>query len=213
MLYSALFIAEILFLFFLSKRLQLAIFRGVFRVVKQRRPTIIIFSFLFLPGTFIHEVSHLLASLVLFVRFGKLELIPEELEGGGLKMGSLEVAKTDPIRRLLIGAAPMFTGTAIILAVIYFIYTNSLMTSFAPLLLAVYTVFEIGNTMFSSRKDMEGSLLFVVLMASITIAFYLLGVRISFTIPHFEEFIKMADAFLVVPIIIDVMALLLLTNI
>lgn len=166
-----------------------------------------------MPGTFIHEVSHLLASLVLLVPFGKLELIPEELPEGGLKMGSLEVAKTDPVRRLLIGAAPTFVGTAIIFSVIYFIYSKALMTSILPLLFAVYVVFEIGNTMFSSRKDMEGSLLFVVLMTSIMIAFYLLGVRINLTIPHFDEFIKMADAFLVVPIVIDFMVYFLVTSV
>jgi hypothetical protein len=70
-----------------------------------------IFSLMFLPGVFLHEISHYLMALVLRVRTGRFSLVPQPLENGRLRMGYVETARTDIVRDALIGAAPLLFGS------------------------------------------------------------------------------------------------------
>jgi len=76
--------------------------------------TIVIFSLLFLPGVFLHELSHYLMAKVLRVPTGRFTIIPRVVGDGTLVMGSVEVAQVDFIRNTLIGAAPLLTGGALV---------------------------------------------------------------------------------------------------
>lgn len=113
MIYLAIFILEIIFLFSLSKNLKGKLFRFFLKVTKNKKWTVILYSLVFLPGTFIHEVSHFLVSLFLLVPVGQMNLIPK-LEGEKLELGSVPTAKTDIIRGTLIGIAPLIFGVALI---------------------------------------------------------------------------------------------------
>ena len=197
---------ETLILYLLARRTTSKIFNLIFRLTKKHKLTTCLFALLFLPGTFVHEMSHFLFALFLLVPVGQIELMPEFQENG-IKMGSVPIGKTDLVRRSLIGVAPIILGLAIILGSIFFIYQHLMLNSILALVIIGYLSFEVGNTMFSSKKDLEGIIPFLVILALFTVVLYLLGVRINLEIN--SQIFKLADLFLLVPIAIDCLVLLL----
>lgn len=83
-------------------------------LTRNSQLTIGLFSILFLPGVFLHELSHYLTAKLLNVRTGSFSLIPRSLPDGRLLMGYVETAHTDIIRDSLIGIAPLVTGSLFI---------------------------------------------------------------------------------------------------
>jgi len=148
------FLFQLLVLFVMSVYLTRFLSRILSVIFKSHTLTIHILSFVFLPGVIVHELSHLLLANILLVPTGEIEFMPE-VRGGSVKMGSVAIAKTDPLRRFLIGVAPILGGLFILF--IAFWYLGSLIFPWAKILL-LYIVFEVSNTMFSSRKDMEGAI-------------------------------------------------------
>lgn len=178
--------------------------------------TISLIAFLFLPGTIIHELAHAFSAGLLGVHVGEIEFVPK-VHGDSVKLGSVQIAQTDPIRRFLIGAAPFFAGTAIMLGLIFFAVQNHLFDNYFLVILIAIAVFEIGNTMFSSKKDMEGALELLGTLALLVLIFYLLGVRLpSFnpdtflSQPFIKEVFQRGSLFLLFPLAIDVLIVLLL---
>ena len=95
----------------LFQRLLHTELQKVFLLITRRTEiTIVIFSILFLPGVFLHEVSHYIMAVILRVKTGRFSLIPQNLGNGKLRMGYIETAKTDFFRDALIGIAPLLTG-------------------------------------------------------------------------------------------------------
>ena len=76
--------------------------------------------YLFFIGTVVHELSHLLTSLALFVRVGKINLFgpKHDKKEGGYTLGYVEHERTDPFRGTLIGLAPIF-GSALFTYIIF----------------------------------------------------------------------------------------------
>jgi len=153
---------------------------------------------------------------ILFVGVMHMEFIPK-IEGGGVKLGSVQVAKTDPVRRLLIGMAPFLVGAGILLGVLFFAATNNLFTNYIFPTLLIYVVFEVGNTMFSSKKDMEGALELLLSIIVLITLFYFLGFRIPssrpevfFANPIVSEVFQKGALFLLAPLGIDLLAIALL---
>lgn len=70
-----------------------------------------IFSFIFLPGVFLHELSHFLMAKILRVPTGRFSVFPRPLPDGRLQLGYVETAQADIVRDSLIGAAPLIFGT------------------------------------------------------------------------------------------------------
>ncbi len=190
-IYLILLIIEVFILYLLMRRATSKIFNLIYRLIKNKNLTTYIFAIIFLPGTFIHEMSHFLVALFLLVPVGQIELMPK-FEEREIKMGSVPVGKTDPIRRTLIGIAPIILGMIII-----FVST--------PLSIAwyfhAYIAFEVGNSMFSSKKDLEGVLSVFIVLAIIFGILYYLGLRVNINID--PQIFKMADLYLLVPIGID----------
>jgi hypothetical protein len=73
-----------------------------------------IFSLIFLPGVFLHELSHYLMAKSLRVPTGRFSVIPQPLPDGRLMLGYVETAKSDILRDSLIGAAPLIAGTVFV---------------------------------------------------------------------------------------------------
>jgi hypothetical protein len=216
MIYLVLLILEILILYFLSRRVVKAVYRLFYKVTKRKNWTMYLFAVLFWPGTFIHEMSHFMAALFLLVPVGKLVLLPDIEEKGGTKLGSVAIAKTDPIRRFIIGIAPLVFGIAIIFTLVYFVSMNQFIDTWWGYLLAGFVIFQIANSMFASKKDLEGAIVLFVLLLVILLILILLGVDVSafFTNLKFNtkllKIFQKANLFLLVPIIIDTVFLLLL---
>lgn len=130
-----------------------------------------------LPGVIVHELSHLLVANMLFVHTGEVEFFPQ-IQRDHVKLGSVAIAKTDPLRRFAIGVAPLVVGLGIIFSLFWLF--PSVVTAFSFwTVLFYYGIFEIGNTMFSSRKDLEGAIGLLILLLFLAGGFYLLGLRIS----------------------------------
>jgi hypothetical protein len=118
---------------------------------------------------------------ITFVHTGYMEFFPE-LHGDGLKLGSVQVAKSDPLRRFLIGVAPVIVGSIILFSGLYF-FTDYLafdlifqsLQNFLILMGALYLTFVISNTMFSSRKDMEGALALGIFFAFVLTIIFVAG--------------------------------------
>lgn len=127
-------------------------------------------ALLFLPGTIIHELAHVLTAGVLLVHVGEVEFMPRQTEEG-IKLGSAQIGQTDFIRRAIIGFAPVLLGLGIILGTSFFL------SSWWSVIIVLFVLFEVGNTMFSSSKDVEGTAAFLVIFSSLFLAFYFLGIR------------------------------------
>jgi hypothetical protein len=80
-------------------------------VTRNRQLAIALFSILFFPGVFLHELSHFLMAKLLGARTGKVSLIPAALPDGRLQLGYVEVARVDIVRDSLIGLAPLIAGS------------------------------------------------------------------------------------------------------
>ncbi|HEY9076735.1 MAG TPA: hypothetical protein VIO61_09380 [Anaerolineaceae bacterium] len=72
--------------------------------------SLIIFSLLFFPGVFLHELSHFLMAKLLGVKTGRVSLFPKPTRDGKLQLGFVETARTDFLRDAMIGTAPLITG-------------------------------------------------------------------------------------------------------
>ncbi len=171
MIFWALFAAEFLILFLTSKFIFSALFIFSYRLFKKSDRAAIPIFILFLPGVVLHELAHMLVAEALFVKTYGLEISPK-IEHGNFRMGSVEIRKTDIVRSFLIGAAPVVVGMIIIFSVLFyylnFLHPDIIFSSFFDVLKTggvIYIVFFITNTMFSSKKDMEGSVFLVLLVA------------------------------------------------
>jgi hypothetical protein len=80
-------------------------------ITRNPKLAILFFSLVFLPGVFLHELSHFLSAKLLRVRTGRFSIFPKDLEDGRLQLGFVEIAETDPVRESLIGAAPLLAGS------------------------------------------------------------------------------------------------------
>jgi hypothetical protein len=206
-MFLLLFIAEFVLLFFLARYLIHSLAKVFFRITKSEKLTVAILSYLFLPGTIIHELSHLLAAGLLFVSAGDMELTPKIIEGG-VKMGSVQIEKTDLLRRAVIGVAPVLIGMIIIFGTLIYLQTLNPI-NIGIYLVAFLLIFEVGNTLFSSKKDLEGTLEFLITSAILITAVFIIKPEIAQQVIVFFQkrevvnFFQNADLFLMTPILID----------
>jgi len=198
-------------LFALSRWVTRLLSRLLQRIFHHEATVIYILSFTFLPGVILHELSHLLVANILFVPTGEIEFLPE-VRGSEVKMGSVAIAHTDPLRRFLVGVAPVIGGIGIILLSSRYLF-NSLVSWQSALLL--YIIFQIGNTMFASSKDMEGALGVGAATLLLAIVLQLLGLPVWLALSHVvqnnstEAFFFQINMFLSVCLGLDVFFVLL----
>jgi len=211
MLFAGTFIFELIFLFLISRFLTRKLSALLYRITRSQLATINLMAFLFFPGTVLHEVSHFLMAGLLFVPVGHVELWPK-LEGNYVKLGSVQIAQTDIFRRFLIGVAPFLFGTVLLVGMLFYAAQNNLFDNKWFTLLLGYAAFEIGNTMFSSKKDMEGALELFAAFLVFAIIFYFLGVRIPainfdaiFANQIITQVFKQGTMILLIPLGIDVL--------
>lgn len=125
---------------------------------------VVMLAVMFFPGVAVHELSHLLMAGVLFVPVHDIEFLPE-LHGKSVKLGSVQISQPDFIRRFLIGVAPVLVGGALLGILVWYAGEDfswrvmfSAREPFLKHALIIWGIFMIANTMFSSKKDLEGAL-------------------------------------------------------
>lgn len=183
------FFFELIVLFFLSHAMTRSLSTFLFRILRNSTLTVGILALLFLPGVIIHELSHAVAARLLFVHVSGMEFIPQA-KGDRVKLGSVSITQTDMIRRLLIGIAPLISGIVLIFLSFWFYLSHTFPVSpVAKVLILFYLLFEIGNTMYSSQKDLEGARLLLVIIGCISVISFF-----NFH-PSFEELIKLLRSF------------------
>ena len=159
--------------------------QAVFLILtRDTRLTMGIFAILFLPGVFLHELSHFVMAKILRVRTGKFSIFPQSLPDGRLQLGYVETARSDVVRDSLIGAAPLIVGTLFVAYVaIYHLQMRVLWDAFrngqfslfwlgvrtlpqAPdFYLWFYLAFAVSSTMMPSESDRHAWLELVISIA------------------------------------------------
>jgi hypothetical protein len=170
-------------------------------------------AILFLPGTYIHELSHYIVAKLLFVPTFGMTLRPK-IEKNYIKMGSVEIAQTDFIRRFLIGSAPFTVGAALLVGSMYVLVVNDWHRHPLFAALEMLFVFQVGNTMFMSKKDWEGAWKVMVLFGFIMLGIYGFGLPVQWILDVIQaqhEFFKTISFYLAVPIVIDILAVIALS--
>ena len=147
-----------------------------------------------LPGVALHELSHWLAAILLRVPVGKLSLWPKKKRGGQVRLGSVSVGASDPLRASLIGVAPLVVGSLVILAVgqlvlgvgdlgrllLYGTWTDLWRELVAywhvpDFSLWLYLIFAIANAMLPSESDRAAWPMMGLFLAGVTAVFVLVG--------------------------------------
>lgn len=156
--------------------------QAVFLILtRDVRLTMGIFSMLFLPGVFLHELSHYLMAKILGVRTGNFSIFPQSLPDGRLQLGYVETAKSDIVRDSLIGAAPLIVGTLFVayvaiyrleMRVLWDAFRNGQLDLFWMGIRALpqtrdfyvwfYFVFAVSSTMLPSQSDRHAWLELVI---------------------------------------------------
>jgi len=159
-------------LLYLQRQLHREIQLTFFLITRHPTITMGIFALLFLPGVFLHEISHLIMAWILRVPTGRLSLLPRFLPDGKVQLGFVETAPSDIFRDALIGAAPLITGGILVA------YLGATRLGMLPLFEAIrtyntdlfwaylitlpelpdfwlwfYLTFTISTTMFPSESD------------------------------------------------------------
>ena len=208
MIYFIVFILEIFALFLLSRKLNIKVYSAIRKLVRNKKLSRYIFSIIFFPGTFVHEMAHFLTALLTGVRTGDVRLLPV-VDEDEFKLGSVAIAKTDPVRRFLIGVAPVFVGIAMIIFVVSTMLAKDLLSSWFWVIITIYFLFVVGNTMFSSKKDMEGSyrVLILLLLAWIVIWYFEINIPILDVLERSSSTFERISLLMLAPIAVDIIIL------
>ncbi|GAB4458019.1 MAG: hypothetical protein OHK0041_22850 [Anaerolineales bacterium] len=175
------FVAMLAPLVFLQRLLHREIQAVFLLITRDARLTIVFFQILFLPGVFLHELSHFLTAKLLRVRTGGFSVIPRALPDGRLQLGYVETARSDMLRDSLIGAAPLIFGTLFVayvaiyrleMRVLWDTFRNGqfelfwlglrLLPTVKDFYLWFYLAFAVSSTMMPSESDRHAWLELVI---------------------------------------------------
>lgn len=150
-----------------------------FSVLKSQSAVIKAIAFFLLPGTFLHEAAHLVFAEFLQVRTDGLTVVPEVKEDRTIKLGGVKIEQTGPLRRTIIGLAPVFFGLIIIWVATAWLEII-LAGHWVLLVFYLFLLLQVGLTMFSSPKDLEGSVIGITLAGLLFLLIKYLGEIIVF---------------------------------
>jgi hypothetical protein len=160
---------------------------------------VLVYAIILFPGVLLHELSHWLAATLLGVRTGTLSLLPQVKKDGTIQLGYVEYYKDSqlgPIRESLVGGAPLFTGTAAILLMGFYVFglteaatavqegsIDSLavalgqIVSTSDFFLWLYLLFAVSNAMMPSQSDRRAWPAFVTILAVVGFVLYLFDLQ------------------------------------
>ncbi len=122
------------------------------------------YDILLFPGIVLHEAAHVVVAALLRVPVLRVSLF-QLRRNGDPRQGEVVVARSDPFRMSLIGAAPLLLGIPVVLWLLRLVEVPPLGLSLASLdalrpivreplhLLGLYAIWAIANAMFPSAAD------------------------------------------------------------
>jgi len=158
------------FLIFLITRSTIQLlFHLSYRIFQSEKFTYIFISFLFLPGTIIHEFAHFTAATITNLKVKDFSVIPQVRENE-IKLGHVIYEKKDIFRGTFVGIAPLFGAWAIF--ILLSLYARFFQNTWWIVALVYYFLFCISSTMFSSKQDMIDAVItlpifFLIIIASL----------------------------------------------
>lgn len=184
----------------------------------------LLYSLVLLPGVALHELSHALMAVLLGVKVRKFSLRPERQKGGIIRLGYVEVLRSDSLRTSLIGAAPLFTGAAALIFIGLQVFglqamqdalvagnTNGVIDSLKAITNAtdawiwIYLVFAIANSMMPSTSDTQAwppVIGFAVVISAVTLLVG--GTNLIQAISPFAQYVlRWLTAAFIVTVVID----------
>ncbi|MCS7055122.1 MAG: hypothetical protein NZM18_02955 [Thermoflexales bacterium] len=192
----------------------------------------LLYSLVLLPGVALHEVSHAAMAAALGVRVRRLSLRPERQRNGVVRLGYVEVLRSDALRTSLIGAAPLLAGLAALLLIGALVFDLASMQSALvsgsaqaalDYLLAlptatdswlwIYVVFAIANSMMPSASDTQSWPPVIGLMVVLAAALLLAGGAdlVTAIAPFVRAAVRWLTAVFALTAFIDVAAIVILT--
>ncbi len=207
---GVLFIFQIFSLYLFSRLLIQTLGRLFIRVTGSHTKAVNMLAFFFLLGTFVHEAAHAFTATLMLVTVHDFHLMPK-IEEGGIKLGSVEITKSDPFRRAFIGVAPVIFGVSLLLLITWLLETKIPLevSSWWLYLILGYCIFVVSNTMFSSKKDMEGAILVIVLLICTTVALILFKwyqpfIFLAQFLNTQTPYLLKLNIYILVPILVDI---------
>ncbi len=184
------------------------------------------FAFIFLPGVFLHELSHYLMARILGVRTGRFSLIPRPLPNGKLLLGYVETVRSDYLRDSLVGAAPMIVGSLVVaylsvyqlkLVVLWDTFRNGQMDLFFMGLgmlpsvpyfwLWLWLAFVISSSMMPSESDRFAWLPLAMVLGVVVALALLAGVgplMLEYLAPPLNDFLRGSALILLVSVVVHI---------
>jgi hypothetical protein len=141
-----------------------------------------------LPGVVLHELSHAAIALLLGIRVLSINLF--QFRGrNDPRQGEVVVAKADPFRMSIVGAAPLFFGVATLLLLVRWLDPPTVGLNLAAIgqlrallshwstAIGLYLLFAVANTMFPSAADRKAWWTVGIVFFGIAVVLLLLGVQ------------------------------------
>ena len=178
------------FLFQSTRSIGHKIRNVAFLLFKNKKLGLYFYHLLFLPGVIFHELSHFLVAALFNIQTGEIKIFPEEAdEDEGTRLGSIEVAKADPIRMGLVAIAPFAVSLAVLFIIVkiavnptepslasaltaWFNYLKSFPSRPWQVILVSYGLLTISNTMFLSKEDLRAGLVLLGFLIIVLFAVY-----------------------------------------
>ena len=205
--------------------------QAVFLILtRDARLSMGLFSMIFLPGVFLHELSHFLVAKILFIRTGRFSIFPQTLPDGRLQLGYVETARSDVVRDSLVGAGPLIVGTLFVayvaiyhlqLRVLWDLFRNGQLDLFwmgvralpqvKDFYLWFYLAFAVSSTMMPSESDRHAWLELIISIAVLFAIAFLIGAgpwMLSNIVPRLSNFLSSAAVIFGLSVLVHVVLVL-----
>ena len=177
-------------LYLTRRKLTADLGRLIGRFGGGQRAFVWLWSLIFLPGTIIHEMSHLFAAAVTGTKIGKVEIFPELPRSGigaefdqqkkSVHLGYVQTQELGLFRGFLVGTAPFLVGLGLLVWISSTFEISNLKFQISNLL-KLYLFFTIANSLFPSWVDIKHALPLIILGIIAGIGLYFSGVNMTLT--------------------------------